>query len=344
MVSMEPSAICPICNTGKIVCAPEPASFYTFYACPVCGQYRLYYGDHELRSFNKNHLASFLAYNGFPYSTNEKRCYTTLTQEECEKKELDHADEPEHTHLVPLIPQIIDAWYSKTFAEKVDSILLYLGQHTSHWGDKISLTKEQYYSAFFIDRYDYDEYGNPKARNAIEMNQQAQFMLNYLVSSHYIETSTLHAGETVLLTLQPEGYARVDHLQRSNDNSKDVLVAMQFGKETRELREAIRTGITNAGYHAIFIDEVEHNDQITPELLKHIRMSRFVVVDLSHQNNGAYFEEGYAMGLGKPVIQLCKMDTKLHFDIAQKNTIIWSSENEIPDRLMKRIHASIDSN
>lgn len=48
------------------------------------------------------------------------------------------------------------------------------------------------------------------------------------------------------------------------------------------------------------------------------------------------------MGLGKPVIQLCKMDTKLHFDIAQKNTIIWSSESEIPDRLMKRIHATID--
>ena len=46
-----------------------------------------------------------------------------------------------------------------------------------------------------------------------------------------------------------------------------------------------------------------------------------MVVDLTHQNNGAYFEEGYAMGLGKPVIQLCQKDTKLHFDIAQKNTI-----------------------
>lgn len=344
MASMESSAICPICNSEITIFDPKPASFYVFYACPVCGKYRLYFYDHEFRSFNKNHLASFLAYNGFPYSPNEKRCYTTLTQEECEKNELDHADEPEHTHLVPLIPQIIDAWYSKSFAEKVDSILLYLNQHTPHWGDKISLTKEQYYSAFFVDRYDYDEYGNPKARNPIEMNQQVQFMLNYLVSSRYVITPTPNAGGTVLLTLQPEGYARVDHLQKSNANSKEVLVAMQFGEKTRELREAIRMGIANAGYQAVFIDEVEHNDQITPELLKHIRMSRFVVVDLSHQNNGAYFEEGYAMGLGKPVIQLCKMDTKLHFDVAQKNTIIWNSEDEIPDRLMKRIHATIDPN
>ena len=80
----------------------------------------------------------------------------------------------------------------------------------------------------------------------------------------------------------------------------------------------IRQGIKSAGYVAIFIDEVEHNDFITPELLKYIRDSKFVVVDLSHQNNGAYFEEGYAMGLGKPVIQLCKKDVRLHFDIAQK--------------------------
>lgn len=30
MVSMEPSAICPICNTGKIVCAPNLRRFIHF--------------------------------------------------------------------------------------------------------------------------------------------------------------------------------------------------------------------------------------------------------------------------------------------------------------------------
>lgn len=42
------------------------------------------------------------------------------------------------------------------------------------------------------------------------------------------------------------------------------------------------------------------------------------------------------------VIQLCKQDTKLHFDIAQKNTIIWQSEDDIPERLCNRIKATID--
>ena len=118
-------------------------------------------------------------------------------------------------------------------------------------------------------------------------------------------------------------------------------MAMSFNK-TEILREAIRKGINQAGYNAIFIDEVQHNDFITPELLKYIKDSKFVVVDLTHQNNGAYFEEGYAMGLGKPVIQLCKHDVKLHFDVAQKNTIMWDNEDDIPEKLCNRIKATID--
>ena len=137
-------------------------------------------------------------------------------------------------------------------------------------------------------------------------------------------------------------YARIDVLQKNTAFGRNVLVAMRFGDETLQLREAIRKGITDSGYIAIFIDEVQHNDFITPELLKHIRDSKFVVVDLTHQNNGAYFEEGYAMGLGKPVIQLCQKDTKLHFDIAQKNTIMWDVESDIPKKLTNRIKATID--
>ena len=116
---------------------------------------------------------------------------------------------------------------------------------------------------------------------------------------------------------------------------------MKFGDDTKPLREAVRQGIQNAGYLAVFIDEVQHNDFITPELLKHIHDSKFVVADLTHQNNGAYFEEGYAMGLGKPVIQLCKNGVKLHFDIAQKSMIVWTDEGDLIARLKRRIEATV---
>ena len=170
-------------------------------------------------------------------------------------------------------------------------------------------------------------------------------MIKYLVDQQFIDNPKSWSGDFYNrpFKITPKGYARIDTLQKSNTHGKEVLVAMKFGDDTRKLREAIRQGITKAGYIAIFIDEVEHNEFITPELLKYIKDSKFVVVDLSDQNNGAYFEEGYAMGLGKPVIQLCRKDVQLHFDIAQKNTILWETEDEIVDRLENRINATIDS-
>ena len=168
-------------------------------------------------------------------------------------------------------------------------------------------------------------------------------MIDVLENQSFVEvTQSLNLEDGVDYVLSPHGYARVDELQKKTAHGRQALVAMKFGDDTIPLREAIRQGITEAGYYAVFIDEVQHNEFITPELLKHIRDSRFVVVDLTHQNNGAYFEEGYAMGIGKSVIQLCKADTKLHFDIAQKNTIIWKTEDAIPERLTTRLIATIE--
>lgn len=181
------------------------------------------------------------------------------------------------------------------------------------------------------------------SRDEGECEDEAKYMLDYLSDNQLIRYNDGPSEEDCYdIVLAPKGYSRVDELLKNSSNGRKALVAMQFGDETIPLREAIRKGIEDAGYLAVFIDEVEHNEFITPELLKHIRDSRFVVVDLTHQNKGAYFEEGYAMGLGKPVIQLCKKETQLHFDIAQKNTIIWMSEDDIPERLTNRIKATID--
>ena len=82
----------------------------------------------------------------------------------------------------------------------------------------------------------------------------------------------------------PHYFYVLSQQQQRDNEGKDALVAMRFGSETLKLREAIREGIFDAGYHAIFIDEVEHNGFITPELLSRINKSRFVVIDLSYHS------------------------------------------------------------
>ena len=117
---------------------------------------------------------------------------------------------------------------------------------------------------------------------------------------------------------------------------------MKFGEETQALREKLKEGLE--GYNVRIMDEIEHNHQIVPEMLYEIRNSRFVIAELSHHNNGAYYEAGYALGLGKEVIHICKkseISSGLHFDVAQVNTIVYDDINEIPEKLKKRIQATI---
>lgn len=88
----------------------------------------------------------------------------------------------------------------------------------------------------------------------------------------------------------------------------------ELGLEVRDLRDVAKAGI---------IDNI---------LREQIRESAFVLVDLTHDNNGAYWEAGYAEGLGKPVIYLCNQDkfddVKTHFDTNHLTTVMWKSGEE----------------
>lgn len=59
-----------------------------------------------------------------------------------------------------------------------------------------------------------------------------------------------------------------------------------------------------------------------------IRRCRFLLADLSDDNADAYWEAGFAEGLGKPVIYICcatkdGMEKKTHFDADHRHTVRW---------------------
>lgn len=337
---------CQLCGTEATVSRDWDRTL-VFYGCPVCGRYELGV-EGFYKEFDKNHLASYLLYHKFDGDF-EYRYHTILNKDDCDRyREEFDSGKSSRGRPVHMDADIIENWYPKTFSERVDCILLFFDSRIKHIGQQITLSYQELLSALFVDRKEQDgslSYGIRQwvDRDSGDCEREIKYMLDYLVKRSYVAyTDGPSEEEFVDLSLMPEGYAQVDILQKNTGYGRNVLVAMQFGDETKPLREAIREGIRKAEYNAIFIDEVQHNDFITPELLKYIRDSKFVVVDLTHLNNGAYLEEGYAMGLGKPVIQLCRKDTKLHFDIAQKNTIIWTTEDDIPEMLSNRIKATID--
>ena len=339
---------CPFCGTLSYY-QPDYQRDLGFYECPVCGRFELKAWERSDNKLDFNKTSAYVFYNRFlSYSVPiDYRYHTLRTKEECDKYNRSFEEgnnimgRPVHMNS-----EIVDSWYPKTFSERIDYIVKYLGTHIEHIGQQVSFSYAEMLSLLFVDRQEMSKVAFKQElvqRAEEDCKQEAKYMLDSIADSGIIEYNFgTEDRKAVFIRLTPKGYARVDELQKNTSYGKAVLVAMKFGDDTTLLREAIRKGITNTGYFAVFIDEVQHNDFITPELLKHIRDSKFVVVDLTHKNNGAYFEEGYAMGLGKPVIQLCKQDTKLHFDIAQKNTIMWQTEDDIPEKLYNRIRATID--
>ncbi|MBI1821764.1 MAG: hypothetical protein HY036_02910 [Nitrospirae bacterium] len=108
-------------------------------------------------------------------------------------------------------------------------------------------------------------------------------------------------------------------------------------------KNGIGKAITSIGYKPLRVDLQEHNEKICDLIISEIRKSRFMVADFTGQKGGVYFEAGFALGLGIPVIWTCKKtdEAKLHFDTRQYNHILWNDETDLYEGLLQRIGATI---
>ncbi len=72
-----------------------------------------------------------------------------------------------------------------------------------------------------------------------------------------------------------------------------------------------------------------------------------MVAELSHHNNGVYWEAGFARGLGKPVIYMFNKTVgksgRLHFDVRSDLYVPWEQEKpqEAADELKAVIRATL---
>jgi nucleoside 2-deoxyribosyltransferase len=89
----------------------------------------------------------------------------------------------------------------------------------------------------------------------------------------------------------------------------------------------------------------QHNNRIDDEIAAMIRRSKFIVADFTGRRGGVYFEAGFALGMGLPVIWVCSKDElkDVHFDTRQYNFIVWEEGKleECKKALQYRIEATI---
>lgn len=141
-----------------------------------------------------------------------------------------------------------------------------------------------------------------------------------------------------------EGWKRLSELAKVKTDSKQAFVAMWFDQSLNEAwNNGFKSALEETGFNAIRVDLQEHNEKICDRIVAEIRRSGLVVADFTGQRGGVYFEAGFAMGLGLPVIWTCKATDidNLHFDTRQYNHITWQDPADLKTKLKNRIAATI---
>lgn len=175
--------------------------------------------------------------------------------------------------------------------------------------------------------------------------EEAKFLLHSLEHRAWVEPRadiTLNTPEN-LYRLTVVGWSELAERERRGAESINAFIAISFDPAMVAASDAIADAIASTGHKPIRMDRVEHSNRIDDEILARLRSSRFLVVDLTTQNPGAYFEAGFLLGLGRSVIWVCsKADIEnVHFDTRQYNIIDYDDPGELSKRLKSRIEATI---
>ena len=143
----------------------------------------------------------------------------------------------------------------------------------------------------------------------------------------------IEGADGVSATLSFNGWQEYERLRRGVATGHKAFMAMSF--HNADLRDIFlnhfKPAAQRAGFNLIRLDEEPRAGSIDDRLRVEIRASRFVVADLTDVNPGAYWEAGYAEGLGKPVIYTCDnrvwRDQGTHFDTSHFHTVIWDVDD-----------------
>ena len=306
------NADCPICNKPAYSLKDEGIDA-SLILCWSCGKFRLSFEAlTHLKSLPVESSSGLYKLSFFTRSVSER----ALGTRDNSYFPIYSADDLGRQVEVP-DPQV---------QEKLDLLLNHLSRASKFPGDRFT--------------FDYrTDYPVLCAHNVTE----AEFYLNTLAEGGSISLDGTGLGSPPRGVVTGRGWMLLEQLVQSGADSPNGFIAMWFDPSQVEIEAAITAAITSAGYRPIRIDKVEHLNRIDDEIIARIRQSKFLVADFTKQRNGVYFEAGFMLGLGRPVIWMCaKSDlADLHFDTRQYNMIDYADADDLKRRLQVRIEANL---
>ena len=171
------------------------------------------------------------------------------------------------------------------------------------------------------------------------------FVLNYLIQIDLLQGEAV-IDQSFLITLSIKGWDYYEGLKKIGGTYRQAFMAMKFDDPILDLmfKDIFKLYVKQAGFELIRLDNNPKAGLIDDRLRVEIRNADFLIADLTHDNNGAYWEAGYAEGLGKQVIYTCEKEKfesnkTTHFDTNHHLTVKW--DKNFPQEAGEALKATI---
>ena len=210
--------------------------------------------------------------------------------------------------------------FPETIPDKVNEIISYLYKNQSSGGFAIC---DQEIYIFGID------------------DDELELVMRYAEGKGLLKIDPKFASGGGLFSLEANGIDLAEELLKRNIVGSQAFVAMWFDASMEEaFTQGIEPALKETGYKVIRIDKKEFIGDINEEIQKEIKQSKILIADYTGNRGGVYYEAGFAKALNKPVVGCCKEDKlgELHFDVKHLNQIVWTSPEDLKNKLIKRIN------
>jgi predicted RNA-binding Zn-ribbon protein involved in translation (DUF1610 family) len=299
---------CPICSSP--VRSHKEGSDWSVFDCPRCGRWQI---DRDSSGITLL-LARKIGREWDAQAVHRRTRLSHILRRQQPADQFERAIMPsgnlESWHLDEPLP---------TPTEQLDNLILWLGKHQPSIAESatISVPEISAWIGVSITR------SSPDAGLG--------WLLDEETAKALLEDRGEQSGKK-LLRLKMAGWNRYELLKRGQVESRRVLMAMKFNTpelndpQLDELVNIFRPAVKRSGFELYTLVDGPAG-LIDDQLRVALRTSRFIIADLTHASRGAYWESGFAEGLGRPVIYTCRRkewdEEKTHFDTNHLRTIVW---------------------
>lgn len=302
------------------------------YDCPRCGKYEYFSSDHSkivsILEGKRNELAN---------DSHKSNIFKTYCSYVMHAKHFDKEDV--EIHVTPHFAESLTKEYRAfDILEQKENFLYWLCADSLNKGEDLEVLSESSDDSLFrfYERI-FPWFGCSSLENfcnLIAMLKQGNFLCENNRSFAYFYAPTLRA------------YELYEQLKKGKKATNKAFLALKFEGDLNKLfKDNLKKTVSQTGFILNTVDEEPKAGLIDDKIRLDIRNSRFVIADLTDGNKGAYWEAGFAEGMGKSVIYMCREDVfkskrkRPHFDVSHHQCITWSQDKF--DEAMEKLKNTI---